>query len=183
MPPQNWPIGCPERHISYDGSFCLGVGPANTPSNVLEAGQWWNNLHKFVLGQVNAEEVGVWPDVRALHHGNAYIHQLEMERLAKGTVFENDVRDALEYRVGWLTGDILRLTKLGNAMVNLRDPSLVSCRKRKQIILRRSCPSKNIVFELVKLERMRRNAEKDFWKSFSGKTCCGTMRECPLRCN
>lgn len=179
--PRQWPVACPERHINRNGTFCLGVGDPVSPKDAKHANAWWRWLNEFIECQRVAADSGCWPSTRALHHGDAYKYQRKMEDLAAGTIFEQDVRRALEAAQGWLLGDIPRLSKDRKRLVNLRAPCPRGCLRRRKPILRRNCDHKELMFDLVKNEWLRRKEESDFWNIFEGQQCCETMRDCPLR--
>jgi hypothetical protein len=178
--PGTWPVGCPERHINHDGTFCIGEGRINSPKTATDADLWWQALGKFLIGQRFADRHRKWPYPRSLHHGAASIHQRNLESLAKGTCFEGDVDDALHAQLGWLAGSIPRLHRDGTRLVNLRSPCPRGCKKRKHPILRRKCKQRDLMFRLVKEEHLRRQAEQRFWDNYPRKICCGTMGSCPL---
>lgn len=180
-PPRRWPIGCPERHINRNGTFCLGVGDPIEPDTKADADDWWYWLSEFILSQRVADESGIWPNTRSLHHGDAYKHQKKMEDLAEGSPFQSEVTDALEGGDGWLAGEIPRLSKDGKRLVNLRAPCPRGCLRRKHPILRRKCKQKFLIYELIKHEHLRREEESKFWAEFEGRPCCETMKQCPLR--
>jgi hypothetical protein len=48
---------------------------------------------------------------------------------------------------------------------------------------RRDCHKQEQIVALLFHERKRRKAEEEFWRALmrAGKTCCGSMRACPLR--
>jgi hypothetical protein len=178
--PTRWPAGCPERHINHDGTFCIGEGAINSPHTAGDADLWWEALGKFLVGQRHAERSGEWLYPRSLHHGKASDHQRELERLAKGTQFEEDVERALHSRCGWLADELPRLHKDGTRLVNLRSPCPKGCEKRRHPIVRRRCKQRELMFRLVKEEHLRREAERKFWEAYPRKQCCGTMKSCPL---
>jgi hypothetical protein len=188
--PALWPEGCPERHIEWGGTFCLGKGTPLRPGTDAEADTWWEWLSEFLQAQFFADRNGFWP-TRFLHHGFAADVQLKMEELAAGTFFAEDVRQALDEGTGWLTGTLPRLTKDRSQLINLRSPCPRGCSTRKTKlpkgarrtcypILRRGCSQRELVLSLVKLEYERRRKEVEFWKQHPRKVCCGTMRDCPL---
>lgn len=186
-----WPEGCPERHIEAPGTFCLGKGKPLQPATNDQADTWWEWLDKFLRAQFFADRNGFWP-TRFLHHGDASDLQIEMEDLARGTIFESDVKQAHDNRIGWLTEKLPRLTKDANSLVNLRAPCPRGCSKRKAPppkgpgrksypVIRRRCDHRELMLALVKLELKRRKKEEEFWGQHPRKQCCGTMKECPLR--
>jgi hypothetical protein len=188
---RRWPEGCPERHIEAPGTFCLGKGKPLQPSTNEQADTWWEWLRLFVGAQFFADRNQFWP-TRFLHHGDASDVQIEMEDLARGTIFENDVNQAHDDRTGWLAEKLPRLTKDATHLVNLRAPCPRGCVRRKAPlpkgahrksypVLRRACKQRQLVFSLVKLEYKRRKKEDEFWGHHPREICCGTMRDCPLR--
>lgn len=178
--PTRWPIACPERHINHDGTFCIGEGAINSPHTPGDAKIWWEALGKFLVGQRYADSHLRWPYPRSLHHGSASKHQRQLEELARGSIFEDDVEKALHAQEGWLAGEIPRLHKSEGRLVNLRAPCPRGCTRQGRPILRRKCKQRQLVFEIVREEKRRRKAEKNFWAGFPRKACCGTMEGCPL---
>lgn len=178
--PTRWPVACPERHVNHDGTFCIGEGAINCPHTSGDAELWWEALGKFVVGQRYADTHRTWLYPRSLHHGRASHHQRELERLAGGSIFEDEVESALHAQTGWLAREIPRVHKSGSRLVNLRAPCPRGCTRRGRPVLRRKCKQRQLIFEIVREERRRRKAEADFWASFPRKECCGTMDGCPL---
>lgn len=189
--PALWPEGCPERHMESGGTFCLGKGAPLRPMTNGEADTWWEWLREFVKAQFFADRNAYWP-TRYLHHGDAADAQIEMEKISAGTVFEEDVRQALDEHRGWLAGDLPRLVKNKSRLVNLRAPCPRGCCKRKAPLpkgasrtcypkLRKACKQRELALSLIRLEYKRREKEDEFWKTHPRKVCCGTMQRCPLR--
>jgi hypothetical protein len=178
--PTRWPTACPERHINHDGTFCIGEGAINTPHTSGDAELWWEALGKFLVGQRYADKHRVWPYPRSLHHGTASKHQRELERLSRGSIFEDDVENALHAQSGWLAGEIPRLHRDRSRLVNLRAPCPRGCTRRGDPILRRKCKQRQLMFKIVREEWRRRVAEEGFWASYPRRECCGTMDGCPL---
>lgn len=171
--PRQWPVCCPERHIESSGTFCLGVGDPIRPTTDTNADTWWDWLKEFILSQRVAQKTGLWPSSRTLHHGDAYKHQLRLEKISKGTIFETAVRNLLEEGAGWLSGDLLKFRG--------GDRCPCKCVRRGRHLKLRNCQNRALVRSLVKEEAARRREEQRFWSYFSGRTCCETMRNCPLR--
>ena len=179
--PTRWPVGCPERHINHDGTFCIGEGPINAPRTAGDATIWWEAVGKFLLGQRHADRHRRWLYPRSFHHGSASKHQRKLEELAKGTSFEADVEYALHSRSGWLSGDIPRVHPKEARLTNLRAPCPRGCMRRGRPILRHKCKQRQLMFEIVREETARRKAEKSFWDHYPRKVCCGSMDHCPLQ--
>lgn len=178
--PTRWPVACPERHINDDGTFCIGEGAINSPQTSGDAALWWEALGKFVVGQRYADKHRRWPYPRSLHHGAASKHQIELERLAKGTRFEADVHNALEFGSGWFAQQEERPHRTQPRLTNLRNPCPKGCKKRNNSIAKRKCEHKELMFQLLREEYLRRKAERDFWRQFPRKVCCGTLDDCPI---
>lgn len=189
--PHRWPIACPERHIEAAGTFCLGKGDPLSPKNNREVGIWWDWLRQFLISQFFADKERYWPSGRGLHHGKASDIQLKMEELARGTILEEDVRQALEEGRGWLAESLPRLTKDRKRLTNLCAPCPRGCFKRKaplpkgihrkkHPIIRGNCREKGLVHSIIRLEFDRRKCEAEFWYGHPRKVCCGTMVNCPL---
>lgn len=179
--PTRWPVGCPERHINHDGSFCIGQGAINLPRTAGDAAIWWEAVGKFLRGQRYADRYRQWPYERSLHHGAASDHQRKLEDLAKGTLFEADVELALHGGSSWLSDNLPRLHLKEPRLTNLRAPCPRGCMRRGHPVLRRKCKQRELIFDIVREETARRKAEKKFWDSYPRKTCCGTMDDCPLQ--
>ena len=189
--PNRWPIACPERHIEAAGTFCLGKGDPLSPRDDREVYIWWDWLRQFLTSQFFADKERYWPSGRGLHHGKASDIQIKMEKLAQGTIFEDDVRFALEEGRGWLAERLPRLTKDQTRLTNLGAPCPRGCFKRKaplpkgvhrknHPVVRSNCREKDLIREIIRLEFDRRRCEKEFWLWHPRKVCCGTMTNCPL---
>lgn len=183
---QSLPEACPERHINPDGSFCLGLAVGSITSNNL-ATEWWSKLAKFLECQQKADKYGYWPPGLSLSHGDAAQQQLEMETLAANVDgLLEEVTHAISYKDNWLAGELPSErynNRRGTGMfVNQLSPCPRGCKKSGKEVLRRNCPHKKIIFELVELEKKRRLNEAEVFSSLTkaGKKCCGSMKSCPL---
>jgi hypothetical protein len=179
--PRQWPACCPERHIEMSGTFCLGVGDPLRPSTPAHARTWWSWLHEYILSQRSADRTGIWPSVRALHHGDAHKHQLELERLSAGTPFEQDVRDALENATGWLAGDLPQPKQSSGRRGRLTGLCPKGCTNEGRPVFHSRCRHRRLVAALVQEELLRRNEEERFWAYFRTVPCCETMFLCPIK--
>lgn len=74
---QRLPSFCPERHINFDGSFCLQYGKRDAlrPENGEDVSVLWHLIYGFLELQVKAEVLGRWPSSREWAHGDAASHQ------------------------------------------------------------------------------------------------------------
>lgn len=180
-PAQRWPEFCPQRHINEGGFFCLGLSDVPVVNSEDEAARWWRILADHLQMQFVAELTKTWPKDMEWDHGEAGETQAIMERIAQQYGLIDDVRNAHRYGQGWISGELPRLTKTGDRLVNGRAPCPRGCLRRKHPILRRACSKREAIYELVKLERLKRIQVAEFWKACEGKPCCGHMRNCPLK--
>jgi hypothetical protein len=181
QPAQRWPEFCPQRHISYGGFFCLGLSEVPVVKSENDAARWWRILASHLQIQFIVDQTKTWPKDMEWDHGEAGETQAMMERVAERYDLLEDLQNAHRYNQGWLSGELPRLTKAGDRLVNGRAPCPKACVRRKHPILRRSCFKRQAIYELVKLERLKRIQSAEFWKACEGAPCCGQMRNCPLK--
>jgi hypothetical protein len=153
------PARCPERHVNFDGSFCLGLTPIIPNSD--GALDFWAKLRGYLLCQDFAAECRRWPTGRWLSHGAAAEHQIEAEDAARRAGLAERYRAALEFKRGFLAGPL---------------PDV-------QPRARPSTERRLAIEDLICAERRRRAAEASFarWWVNNVARCCGTMDECPIR--
>ena len=178
------PASCPERHVNSNGSFCLGLGAETIVADRDAAIIWWGLLHAFLELQQVAERTGVWPQRQALSHGDAGAHHFEALEAARKLGIEEEYHRMLEGEPAWFSQPFPRIHKSGARLCNGRLPCPKGCKNRKGMpVPRRDCHKKEQIIALLFHERKRRKAEKEFWRALmrAGKSCCGTMRACPLR--
>lgn len=79
------PSFCPDRHINFDGTFCLGWR-ADNPSTIIDAEaarHWWSTVYQFLARQAVANSRKVFPGVEhGRAHGDAAQHQANAEASA-----------------------------------------------------------------------------------------------------
>lgn len=198
-PPPRLPSFCPDRHINFDGSFCLGWGPTSPPIVVDNdsARAWWTAVVRFLQLQLTARERGVWANtINDWAHGEAADHQALAEAAADklGPRFRADlsagkfsvVREA-HSRVARLE---LRRSGAHVGRIVLARPARLKDRK---VLCPCDGPSESNVGEChdhadqliaftLELWRWQR-AEAKFLREFvkRGASCCGTLSECKLR--
>jgi len=178
--------GCPERHINFDGSLCLGIAPTGTKVvvNDNDAQEWWVNVESHLQGQVIAEVTGKWRPSRELSHGDGAIYQLQAEKLAESIGILETYLSGLHYSIGPFGLILPRIHPANGMLVNQRAvcPCMRSI-KRGERHLRRNCPDKSTVAKLVAAEWKRRKAVDKFIQDAKAKgyPCCNTMKNCPLR--
>ena len=181
FPAHRWPTFCPQRHINKGGYFCLGLADVPIVNDAADAQLWWEILALHLQTQFAADATKLWPPELEWDHGEAGEIQASMEQLAEPHGLLNDVRSAHFYGEGWLADELPRLTKKADRLVNGRSPCPRQCKKRKHPILRRACPKREVVFQLVKLEREKRRQSALFWEAAKKEQCCGQMKNCPLK--
>lgn len=197
------PKFCPERHINYNGTFCIGLNTGNNILNREDAATWWQHLKEFLQDQQYANKYNHWPRDKWLSHGSeAAEHHLEMEKLANRIGWEEEINQALEYKIGWLGGNLPKLVKDSKKLINQRSSCPRGCYTKKgyskkpscicndsekenqyglhKPVTRRRCPNLEVVSQLIWHETKRRQAEKEFWNRFKNEKCCGTMDNCRL---
>ncbi|WP_366144952.1 E2 domain-containing protein [Ponticaulis sp.] len=174
------PKFCPERHINFDGSFCLGVD--RTPvSDSVSAVSFWQALYSHLIFQASAAKRAVWPDSNAWDHGDAYRPQQEGEALAIRLGIEQDFLLAREGKPTWITDRNTVKENEQGEVIAVDHPCPAGCRQRSSSASQRPCEHSKDMIRLVQIERERRKLLIEFWELFrevSG--CCGTMPNCPM---
>lgn len=185
VPGTDLPARCPERHIQWDKSFCLGLRYIDVRS-AGDAAQWWEQLRQFLACQGVAERTRIWPPGQALDHGDAGKHHERALALAAEAGMEEEYAAARLDEPSWLTDPKLRLFDKNGKPINGRSVCPRGCRRRARgrsvQSLRTDCSKRNLVVDLAFTERLRRKALVEYWQhAFNdGTRCCRTMRSCPL---
>ncbi|MGY4396703.1 hypothetical protein ACVWZA_001888 [Sphingomonas sp. UYAg733] len=184
-----FPARCPERHIQYDETFCLGLRYL-TVDDAEKAIQWWEQLRQFLRLQGVAELTGIWPPEHALDHGDAGEFHEQALAIAGELSIDEEYKAARLNEPSWITDPDLRLLGRKGEPINGRAPCPRGCRDRCMVkgnrsrpMLRRSCDHRAKLLDLVRLERKRRTALAEYWSHVraEGLQCCGRMRSCELR--
>lgn len=187
------PPGCPERHINFrrrtkkqdrllknwSGAFCLGYGEAIAVRDANSARAWWDILEQYLINQLVFERIQAWPAKYALDHGNAArFHQMEMAKAAP-LGLEQAVTASFLDQSSILNDPALGLIDASGKVVEDATCPCSECEPETRV---HACRPKQIQ-ELVRLDRLRKNARASYYKSLisSGKRCCGAIRDCPLR--
>lgn len=184
-PGSDLPARCPERHIQFDQTFCLGLRYIDVRSE-REASQWWEQLRQFIACQGVAERTGIWPPGHALDHGDAGKHHERALALAAEAGVDEEYAAARLNEPSWLTDPKLHLFDKKGTPINGRAVCPRGCRRRargRQVqILRTDCPKRKLLAGLAFTERRRRKALAEYWRQVvnEGTRCCRTMRSCPL---
>lgn len=187
------PSACPQRHINYDGSFCLGYAESD-PGHIetrSDAVRWWEVLYKFLRKQALASQTGRWTGSEWGHgtaahhqrHGEAALIELgqsptifgDLKVVVRGASSRGFVRVFREKK-RWYTVD----RRYGSIVTNRRR---CPCGSARAVI---NCPDRfgahkkaavHLADALVAFER----EEARFWQMWRDRACCGTMKDCPLR--
>lgn len=194
LTPTNLPSFCPQRHVNYDGSFCLYWRGAATLDVVDEAtaAEWWDTLWKYLTLQVRAQKVRRWPNDSEWAHGLAAQYQFAAETSA--AVLSVDFATALKekrlhvvrrrkiYKLYMDGVHIFSVWCASKKVVNQKQRCFCgsSGRKRPKRIRRcgeHAAAASTLAIALVGWEV----EEASFWKSFEGKACCNSCDDCPLK--
>jgi hypothetical protein len=187
---EHLPTFCPNRHINVGGDFCLNY-PFSDPLSVWDAESakaWWARLWKFLNLQETASALRRWPTTKEWAHGDAAEHQCRAELCAAslGPRFT----EALDRRR-------LTATRSGEVFLQVRDGEArlysVWLKEHKVATLRQACPCKSGLPIVACGDHAKRatelpfallswgKAEAEFWDCARTQTCCGTLRDCPLK--
>lgn len=197
--PSLLPAFCPERHINWNGSFCLYWRAVDdiVIDRPEAARAWWETLVRFLQLQTRAARLRHWPDGQGRAHGAAAaLHQLRAELAAErlGGPFPCDLADrrlTVAVRGGGAEGPAVQLLRNGRRVysvwmrservVNLRGPCVCPAGSRRRPTVLRSCGDHAAAAAALALELQRMaEQEKRFWDAFRGSPCCGSMEGCPL---
>jgi len=200
--PTELPAYCPERHINYDGTFCLNwkEDVALEVRDSASAERWWNHLVNFLRTQARAANKKRWPG-RAWAHGDAARHQRAAEAAAArlGKDFSEDLeRDRLRVeRVKQSAnehGSVIRLLRNEQVsyaalehplrVINKRQPCICKRGNIKRHRRLRNCETHAIdAANLVAALLNWKLKEEEFWAQAraKGRPCCGTIKDCPLQ--
>ncbi|MFD2053752.1 E2 domain-associated cysteine-rich protein [Mesorhizobium calcicola] len=196
---EHLPSFCPERHINFDGTFCLYWAEAE-PLEITDAEaarRWWGKLLIFLLRQRTAAALCSWPGKgEARAHGPEaarYQAAAEASAIRIGGAFEKALKEGrlttLRRRHGG--HDRLRLLLDGRRLltVDVETGQVMTRRQRCQcdrgsgLPLAACSDHAQMCADLAAALEGWRLAEAKFFDSFkdSSLKCCGTMDECPLR--
>ena len=170
------PARCPDRHVQWDQTFCLGLSPPLVRDEAT-AVAWWANLHQYLTCQSVAAETKLWPGKNALDHGaKAGALHLRALRLAADLGIEDDYERTHDGEPTWLNGR--GLLRLGwTPRDHDFDPSATH---RPRFKYRRRNTRK--ILALMVIERRRASELDRYWREekAKGTPCCQTMKGCPL---
>jgi len=199
--PSVLPASCPQRHINYDGSFCLGwLGVIDKKITDQEAASdWWKTLYAYLIKQRRAANSRRWPGEEWAHGHKAAASQWFVEEAAKnlGDDFITD------FKLGKFRVEKIETRKRPSALLkvfrnnvhiysvwedfkcltNSKIPCLckpVGSRRPKKI---KSCGEhRQSLVDLGIHLHLKEVEERSFVKAYSSlKSCCGTLDECPIK--
>ncbi|WP_150118584.1 E2 domain-containing protein [Collimonas fungivorans] len=199
--PQRLSGACPERHINFDGTFCMywDIADPLKIDSTESADRWWGTLVQFLKLQERAAKQQRWPSDEAWPHGDAAKHQHEAEQSAKflGEMLLTDVRKnrlrvVRAHLGGCQNGAILRMyreTELlysvwerSRRVTRLRNPCPCGKRCKRGIKQLRSCDGhEQLTAKLVFAIYEKQLAEIEYLETMSKRECCGCMLSCPLK--
>lgn len=191
--PAHLPGCCPNRHINWDGTFCI-TWSSHSPIRVTDAESaalWWRTVYRFLQEQHRAGRKRRWPGKDDWAHGDAAREQLRSEEAARRLGGDYPAR---------LSGGRLRVTKRRHfyrlsttqgqplysvwiehrRVAMVRQHCLCPRGRTKRSILRSCGDHASAAVELVLGMVGREKAERAFWHQLRGQPCCGTMDDCPL---
>ncbi|MFT0548052.1 E2 domain-associated cysteine-rich protein [Allopusillimonas ginsengisoli] len=194
---EHLPAFCPERHINYDGTFCLYYPAAgklevdDAPSAIA----WLETLYKYLKLQDRAKRQRKWPDAGSWAHGGAALHQLRA--LEAASALKHDIANALKQghiilkrrkSKGrpileiWIENNrIFGVWERHKRVINQsRRCFCLSNGSRRPKKLRRCNDHAQQAAELALAMRDWEDEEQRFWDGMKGKSCCGSCDNCPL---
>jgi len=178
------PGRCAERHIEFDGWFCLGLYAGSGISDHAAASLWWESLHKFLRLQRSATRNGIWPDRYALAHGHAGVYHQAALSIAAQLGLSDEYEALLLSRPSRLSAGLPLLMSSADRYRNGRARCPCGCAPLKgRPRLRRNCAWLRSILPLLVQERSRQRELTIYWATerASGIACCQTMKSCPLR--
>lgn len=192
--PSNLPGFCPARHINSDGSFCLSFPEVERfgINDEEQAIHWWKVVYKFLQLQRRASARQSWPEAEWAH-GSAAYYQHHAEQAADAISIELGIA-ARANRLSVMDGRKGNHGRMLRVLLDGRRLYAIWPETGRVMTKRRPCPcfrktpravascgnhEKQAIVLARSLKGMEM-AEAEFWESFAGRQCCGTMRSCPL---
>lgn len=156
-PPRRLPGFCPDRHILFDGTFCMSRTQIPAPETIERARVWWQVLGGYLDLQVSAMLLGEWEERHAWPHG-AGAHALAMAEQMEAS----------------LPDGVVSVVREGRSPHG-RSPCPCGSRRRTD-----RCHGTTIAL-LLEARASARDTDAAYFRAFPGIPCCGTLRDCPLR--
>lgn len=187
-----FPNFCPNRHINYEGFFCLGL---DSDIENLSINQWLKLLKDFLATQYECEISKEW-STKQWAHGDGAIYQRKVEefyqkfitnplgiKLSDLDVNEITTKGKVLYHL-YLKGNLILIGD-ENKVLNKRYTCICdSCGlKKHRTIGKCSLKCAQVLYIVAINDFFRLRAEKEFWQNWtkSGKVkCCNTMKNCEL---
>ena len=193
-----YPKLCPNRHINFDGWFCLGL---REDLETLSIDQWIQNVKEFLDAQHQCEINGIWPhNVGEWAHGDGSIYQKIVEQyygqfknnilgltLEQLKVEELESSDHTNEKIDHVYADgKLILVGSENLVLNKHFPCACDEQGLEKYKSLGKCPENcaEVIFKVAVNDYLLHKAEKEFWDSFikcGWKTCCNTMKKCEFK--
>lgn len=198
------PKCCPDRHINFDGTFCLywddDIDLRIT--SIDKATLWWQILINFLLKQERAKKKREWPNQEdAWAHGRAAVFQKSalsaLDKIGvnyRAFILSNSIQ-VTYHKTNRGNGSYYKVLKNGarwyivwekfQRVAMLRQKCLCGSKSEKsyKTTLRNCCDrlhQKYFVHFAINYYRWKMEEEK-FWECFKGQACCNTLDSCPLK--
>ena len=198
--PSLLPSGCPQRHINYDGTFCLGWSVVEDLKvlSADDARRWWKMVYAFLIKQLRASRTKKWPGDEWAHGHAAAVSQCLTEMAAKSlgeSFLENLKSHKLRVEVvdrESTDKSLLKVYQNGKHIYSVWKKS------EKIINAQRTCPCKGHgKSKPKKIRNCKEHAadlatlgvhlhkkeieERKFYEAYaSQRKCCGSMTNCPI---
>lgn len=187
-----FPNFCPNRHINFDGFFCLGL---STDIESLSITQWLARVKDFLAAQIECEISKEWK-AKQWAHGDGAIYQRKVEefyqqfithplgiKLCDLDVKEIKFKNKVLYHL-YLKGNLILIGD-ENKVLNKRYTCVCNPFGLKNHLSIGKCSNKcaQIIYKVAINDFFRLRAENEFWQFWikSGKVkCCNTMKDCEL---
>lgn len=182
VPGTKIPAWCPERHMNWEPTFCIGLNAGLNIQDDDSAHVWWLLLREFLLLQRIASKTRRWPRHKELAHGDAGVHQVEAAAAADALGLKEQYADMLQGAATWFSDgdfyvdDVGRLSGPAGAKCPVK-----TCNHAIDGTRFQDCCQIDQVKTLVKSESLRRRANEEFWERYLGWECCSSMDGCPLQ--
>lgn len=195
------PSGCPQRHINYDGTFCLGWSGVQD-LKVLDydsAFEWWKLIFAFLIKQRRATKTRRWPGDEWAHGHPAAASQSIVEEAAKilGDDFVTDFklkkfhvvkvdhrkRPSSLLKVFRNNIHIYSVWEAFKLLTNSKVPCLcISGNKRRPKKIKSCGNHRQALMDLGIHLHNKETEERKFMETYSTvKSCCGTLDDCPIK--
>lgn len=195
------PASCPQRHINFDGTFCIGWSGVQN-MKVLDpdsAGKWWCDVFAFLKKQRRATKSRQWPGEEWAHGHSAAASQLIVEDAAKnlGEDFVTDLKLG-KFRVEKIEArkrpspllkvfrndiHIYSVWESFKCLTNSRVPCLCRLSSKRRAKKIKSCSNhRQLLIDFGIHLHLKEVEELKFLKAYcTFNSCCETLDKCPVR--